>query len=49
MTGPALFNACEYLLDRHIREGRGDRLALTGVPGPGYDLRVLGEDGLEAS
>ena len=25
-----LFNACEYLLDRHVREGRGDRLALTG-------------------
>ena len=31
--GPALFNACDYLLDRHIREGRGDRLALTGVAG----------------
>jgi acyl-coenzyme A synthetase/AMP-(fatty) acid ligase len=27
------FNACDYLLDRHIREGRGDRLALTGVAG----------------
>jgi benzoate-CoA ligase family protein len=33
MPGPALFNACDYLLDRHIREGRGDRLALTGVAG----------------
>ena len=33
MTGPALFNACDYLLDRHIREGRGDRLALTGMAG----------------
>jgi benzoate-CoA ligase family protein len=31
--GPGLFNACDYLLDRHIREGRGDRLALTGVAG----------------
>jgi acyl-coenzyme A synthetase/AMP-(fatty) acid ligase len=36
MPGPdpsSLFNVCDYLLDRHIREGRGDRLALTGVPG----------------
>ena len=32
-SGPALFNACDYLLDRHIREGRGDKLALTGVAG----------------
>src|SRR5690242_12885 len=32
-TGPAVFNACDYLLDRHIRAGRGDRLALTGVAG----------------
>jgi benzoate-CoA ligase family protein len=31
--GPDLFNACDYLLDRHVREGRGDRLALTGVAG----------------
>jgi benzoate-CoA ligase family protein len=31
--GPAVFNACDYLLDRHIREGRGDKLALTGVAG----------------
>ena len=31
--GPAVFNACDYLLDRHIRAGRGDRLALTGVAG----------------
>ena len=29
----ASFNACDYLLDRHIRAGRGDRLALTGVAG----------------
>ena len=29
----ALFNACDYLLDRHVREGRGDRHALTGVAG----------------
>jgi acyl-coenzyme A synthetase/AMP-(fatty) acid ligase len=29
----AEFNACDYLLDRHVREGRGDRLALTGVAG----------------
>jgi acyl-coenzyme A synthetase/AMP-(fatty) acid ligase len=28
-----LFNATDYLLDRHIRAGRGDRLALTGVAG----------------
>jgi benzoate-CoA ligase family protein len=28
-----LFNASDYLLDRHIRAGRGDRLALTGVAG----------------
>jgi benzoate-CoA ligase family protein len=26
-----LFNACDYLLDRHVREGRGGRLALTGT------------------
>ena len=31
--GPAVFNACDYLLDRHIRAGHGDRLALTGVAG----------------
>ena len=24
---------CDYLLDRHIRAGRGDRLALTGIAG----------------
>jgi benzoate-CoA ligase family protein len=29
----AEFNACDYLLDRHVREGRGDRLALTGTGG----------------
>jgi len=29
----ALFNACDYLLDRHVREGRGGRLALTGAAG----------------
>jgi benzoate-CoA ligase family protein len=27
------FNACEYLLDRHVAGGVGDRLALTGVGG----------------
>ncbi|MDT4996506.1 MAG: hypothetical protein QOD45_574, partial [Pseudonocardiales bacterium] len=27
------FNACEYLLDRHLAAGSGDRLALTGVAG----------------
>ncbi|MFG2001143.1 benzoate-CoA ligase family protein [Spirillospora sp. NPDC048911] len=27
------FNACVYLLDRHIAEGGGDRLALTGPDG----------------
>ena len=27
------FNVCDYLLDRHIRAGRGDRLALTGITG----------------
>ena len=27
------FNVCDYLLDRHIRAGRGDRLALTGIAG----------------
>jgi benzoate-CoA ligase family protein len=34
--GPTLgtaFNACEYLLDRQIAAGHGDRLALTGVAG----------------
>jgi len=30
-AGP--FNVSDYLLDRHIRAGRGDRLALTGVAG----------------
>ena len=29
----ALFNASEYLLDRHVRAGRGDRIALTGLAG----------------
>jgi benzoate-CoA ligase family protein len=29
----ALFNASEYLLDRQVRAGRGDRIALTGVAG----------------
>jgi benzoate-CoA ligase family protein len=28
-----LFNACTYLLDRHIDRGDGERLALTGVQG----------------
>ena len=28
-----LFNASEYLLDRHLANGDGDRLALTGVAG----------------
>jgi benzoate-CoA ligase family protein len=27
------FNACDYLLDRHVAAGDGDRLALTGVGG----------------
>jgi len=27
------FNVCDYLLDRHIRAGGGDRLALTGIAG----------------
>ncbi len=30
-----LFNACEYLLDRRIAAGDGDRLPLTG---PGGEL-----------
>jgi benzoate-CoA ligase family protein len=28
-----LFNACEYLLDRRLAAGQGDRLALTGTAG----------------
>jgi benzoate-CoA ligase family protein len=28
-----LFNTCEYLLDRRLAEGDGDRLALTGLAG----------------
>ena len=28
------FNACEYLLDRHVAAGDGGRLAITGVGGP---------------
>ena len=28
-----LFNACEYLLDRRLAAGDGDRLALTGPAG----------------
>jgi acyl-coenzyme A synthetase/AMP-(fatty) acid ligase len=36
------FNACEYLLDRHVEAGNGDRLALTGVAGE------LGHTGLHA-
>jgi acyl-coenzyme A synthetase/AMP-(fatty) acid ligase len=27
------FNACRYLLDRHLEQGTGDRLALTGTGG----------------
>ncbi len=34
MTEPAPeFNACDYLVDRHLRAGDGERLALTGVGG----------------
>jgi benzoate-CoA ligase family protein len=33
MSAAGFFNACDYLLDRHVREGRGGRLALTGVAG----------------
>ena len=29
----ARFNASDYLLDRHVRAGRGARMALTGVAG----------------
>jgi benzoate-CoA ligase family protein len=29
----ASFNACDYLLDRHVRAGAGERLALTGIGG----------------
>ena len=29
----SLFNACDYLLDRHVRDGDGERLALTGPAG----------------
>ena len=32
-AGASLFNASEYLLDRQIQAGRGDRLALTGTVG----------------
>jgi hypothetical protein len=28
-----VFNACQYLLDRHVAAGDGGRLALTGVAG----------------
>jgi acyl-coenzyme A synthetase/AMP-(fatty) acid ligase len=34
-----LFNACEYLLDRRLAAGDGDRLALTG---PAGDLSYAG-------
>jgi hypothetical protein len=37
------FNACDYLLDRHIREGRGDGLALTGVAGEVGSVRAVCE------
>ena len=33
IPGEAPFNVCDYLLDRHVRAGRGDRLALTGTAG----------------
>ena len=32
-AGASLFNASEYLLDRQVQAGRGDRLALTGTAG----------------
>ena len=31
--GPAVFNACDYLLDRRIAAGDGRRLAFTGTAG----------------
>jgi len=36
------FNACTYLLDRHVEEGRGERLALTGMEGE-FTYRQLHE------
>jgi benzoate-CoA ligase family protein len=30
---PELFNAATYLLDRHVEQGRGDRVAVTGPAG----------------
>jgi benzoate-CoA ligase family protein len=30
---PELFNACTYLIDRHVAEGRGERVAVTGPAG----------------
>ena len=46
IPGPFLA-ACDYLLDRHVRQGRGDRLALTGVAGEvsyaGYPAMATGK------
>ena len=41
MTGPALFNACDYLLDRHVREGRGDRPATALAAGWSQSVVVV--------
>ena len=30
---PEPFNACTYLIDRHVAEGRGERVAVTGPAG----------------
>ena len=43
MTPGPFFNACDYLLDRHLREGRGDRLALTGVAGALGSITATGK------
>ena len=37
-----LFNACEYLLDRRLAAGDGDRLALTGPAGDLSYASLLG-------
>jgi benzoate-CoA ligase family protein len=37
-----MFNACEYLLDRRVAAGDGDRIALTGVAGELTYAQLLG-------
>jgi len=42
LTFPAQLNVADYFLDRHLREGRGGRIAVAGV-GPPLTYEELSE------